>query len=106
MRSKSIVAILKLFNSEQVKRLASFVISPYFNTSVDISKLLEFHILNRDTNLDELEFIQQAYYYVYNSSEFNPKKYNSLNKRTLKIVEEFISVEANLKDEVNCMTEV
>ncbi len=104
MRSKSIVAILKLFNSEQVKRLASFVISPYFNTSVEISKLLEFHILNRDTNLDELEFIQQAYYYVYNSSEFNPKKYNSLNKRTLKIVEEFIIVESNLKDEVNCMT--
>ena len=100
MRSKSIVAILKLFNSEQ--RLASFVISPYFNTSVEISKLLEFHILNRDTNLDELEFIQQAYYYVYNSSEFNPKKYNSLNKRTLKIVEEFIIVESNLKDEVNC----
>lgn len=102
MRSKSIVAILKLFDSEQVKRLTSFVISPYFNTRVEIIKLLEFHILYRDTNLEELEFIQQAYYYVYNSREFNLKKYNSLNKRTLKVVEEFIIVEANLKDEVNC----
>ena len=104
MRIKSISVILKLFDADQIKRLESFAISPYFNSKVEVSKFIEFHILKRDTSLNELELNQQSYNYVYENLEFKQKKLNHLKERAIKVIEDFIIVEANLKDEVNCLT--
>lgn len=104
MRNKSISVILKLFDSEQIKRLESFATSTYFNSKAEVSKLIEFYIQKKDADLSEFDAIQQAYKYLYKNSAYNPRKYKHLNERAVKLIEDFIVVESNLNDEVNYMT--
>lgn len=86
-----------------MKRLELFTTSPYFNSRDDVSKFIQFHIINKEANLSEFELIQQSYSYVFKNLEFRHNKYNSLKERALKVIEDFIVVETNLKDEANCL---
>ncbi|MCI0449853.1 MAG: hypothetical protein L0Y79_08720 [Chlorobi bacterium] len=92
MENSKLHQLLKTFSKSEFDALGKFIYSPFYNTSLQITKLYKI-LSNYYPELNSPRLTKEKIYMlIYRSGKFDDKKIRDLYSRMLKLTQEFIAV--------------